>query len=36
MGDFLWCPNHKNTTRMFECQNSITPEMVIAEMQKLL
>ena len=28
-GDFLWCPNHKNTTRMFECQTSITPQMVI-------
>lgn len=29
MGDFLWCPNHKNTTRMFECQTSITAQMVI-------
>lgn len=29
MGDYLWCPNHKNTTRMFECQTSITPQMVI-------
>lgn len=29
MGDFLWCPNHKNTTRMFECQTQITPQMVI-------
>jgi len=28
-GDFLWCPNHKNTTRMFECQTSITAQMVI-------
>jgi autotransporter strand-loop-strand O-heptosyltransferase len=28
-GDYLFCPHHKNTNRMFECQNSITPEMVI-------
>ena len=28
-GDYLFCPNHKNTTRMFECQTSITPQMVI-------
>jgi autotransporter strand-loop-strand O-heptosyltransferase len=36
MGDFLWCPNHKNTARMFECQSSITPEMVIEKIEKLL
>ena len=34
--DFNFCPHHKGTDRMFECQNSITPEMVIAEVQKLL
>jgi autotransporter strand-loop-strand O-heptosyltransferase len=28
-GDYLWCPSHKNTTRMFECQTSITAQMVI-------
>ncbi len=28
-GDFLWCPSHKNTTRMFECQTQITAQMVI-------
>ena len=28
-GDYLFCPNHKNTTRMFECQTSITAQMVI-------
>ena len=28
-GDYLFCPHHKNTSRMFECQNSITPEMVV-------
>lgn len=28
-GDYLFCPHHKNTTRMFECQTSITAQMVI-------
>jgi len=28
-GDYLWCPSHKNTTKMFECQTQITPQMVI-------
>jgi autotransporter strand-loop-strand O-heptosyltransferase len=28
-GDYLFCPNHKNTTRMFECQTQITAQMVI-------
>ena len=27
--DFNFCPHHKGTDRMFECQNSITPEMVV-------
>ena len=31
-GDYLWCPSHKNTTRMFECQVQITPEMVIEKL----
>jgi autotransporter strand-loop-strand O-heptosyltransferase len=35
-GDYNFCPHHKNTDRMFECQNSITPEMVIAEINKIL
>jgi autotransporter strand-loop-strand O-heptosyltransferase len=35
-GDYLFCPHHKNTDRMFECQNSITPEMVITEINKIL
>jgi autotransporter strand-loop-strand O-heptosyltransferase len=28
-GDWNWCPVHKGTERQFECQNSITPKMVI-------
>jgi autotransporter strand-loop-strand O-heptosyltransferase len=35
-GDYNFCPHHKNTDRMFECQNQITPEMVIAEINKIL
>jgi len=35
-GDYNFCPHHKNTDRMFECQNSITPQMVIAEINKLI
>jgi autotransporter strand-loop-strand O-heptosyltransferase len=27
-GDWGWCPEHKNTKRMFECSKSITPDMV--------
>ena len=27
-GDWEWCPEHKGTERHFECQKSITPEMV--------
>ena len=26
--DFLWCPKHRNTQKMFECSKSITPEQV--------
>lgn len=26
--DWIWCPEHKNTNRMFECSKSITPDMV--------
>jgi autotransporter strand-loop-strand O-heptosyltransferase len=28
-GDWEWCPDHKNTERMFECTKTIDPEMVI-------
>jgi autotransporter strand-loop-strand O-heptosyltransferase len=35
-GDWNWCPVHKGTERQFECQKSITPKMVIDEIEKLL
>ena len=35
-GDWDWCPVHKGTDRQFECHTQITPEMVIAEIKKLL
>jgi autotransporter strand-loop-strand O-heptosyltransferase len=35
-GDWYWCPEHKGTERQFECHKSITPEMVIEQIQHLL
>jgi autotransporter strand-loop-strand O-heptosyltransferase len=35
-GDWNWCPVNKNTDRQFECQKSITPEMVIEKIKTLL
>ena len=35
-GDWYWCPEHKGTDRQFECHKSITPEMVINQIQHLL
>lgn len=35
-GDFNWCPIHKNTEKHFECQKSITAEMIIDEVNKLI
>jgi autotransporter strand-loop-strand O-heptosyltransferase len=35
-GDWNWCPVHKGTNRQFECHTSITPEMVINQIQHLL
>ena len=35
-GDWNWCPVHKGTERQFECHKSITSEMVIEKIQKLL
>jgi autotransporter strand-loop-strand O-heptosyltransferase len=34
--DYLWCPRHKNTDRMFECTRLITPAQVIRAMQPLI
>jgi autotransporter strand-loop-strand O-heptosyltransferase len=35
-GDWNWCPIWKNTDRHFECHKTITPEMVISQIQHLL
>jgi autotransporter strand-loop-strand O-heptosyltransferase len=35
-GDWEWCPEHKNTDRMFECTKTITPFKVISAIDKLL
>jgi len=35
-GDWNWCPEHKDTPRQFECHKSITPQMVINQIQHLL
>jgi autotransporter strand-loop-strand O-heptosyltransferase len=35
-GDWDWCPVHKGTERQFECQKSVTPNMVIEIIKTLL
>lgn len=35
-GDWNWCPINKGTYKQFECQKSITSDMVIEEIKKLL
>lgn len=35
-GDWNWCPIHKNTERQFECHKSITGNMVIDELKKII
>jgi autotransporter strand-loop-strand O-heptosyltransferase len=34
-GDFLWCPRHKDTPRMFECSRLITPHQVIGTIRRI-
>lgn len=34
--DWYWCPLHKDTPKQFECHTSITPTMVINQIQKWL
>ena len=34
--DWSYCPVHKGTSRQFECHTSITSEMVIKQIEKLL
>lgn len=36
LADWMWCPEHKNTDRMFECSKSITPKMFLDKMQPFL
>lgn len=35
-GDWNWCPDHKNTNRMFECSKTITSDMVIEQIKKVI
>ena len=35
-GDWDWCPVHKGTDRQFECQKSVTPDMVIDQIKTLI
>jgi autotransporter strand-loop-strand O-heptosyltransferase len=34
--DFLMCPKHKNTSRIFECTKYKTPEMIIQKIDQIL
>jgi len=35
-GDWEWCPEHKDTPRQFECTKTITPDLVINSLNKIL
>jgi autotransporter strand-loop-strand O-heptosyltransferase len=35
-GDWQWCPDHKNTPRMFECTRNITAQQVIGALAAYL
>ena len=35
-GDWEWCPDHKNTSRQFECTKTIKPSRVIESLNKIL
>lgn len=34
--DWMWCPDHKDTQRQFECTKTITPEIVISNIKKFI
>ena len=34
--DWYWCPKHKDTPRQFECHTSITPNMVMEQINDWL
>ena len=36
LDDWLICPTHQNTPRMFECSKSITPRMFLDKMKPFL
>lgn len=33
--DYLWCPRHKDTPRMFECSRAITAQQVISALSRV-
>jgi autotransporter strand-loop-strand O-heptosyltransferase len=35
-GDWNWCPVNKGTEKQFECQTSITPNIIIKQINKLI
>lgn len=35
-GDWEWCPEHKDTARMFECSKTIKPSEIITEINEIL
>ena len=35
-GDWIWCPDHKNTDRMFECTKNIAPEKVYDAIEEVI
>ncbi len=35
-GDWEWCPDHKDSNRMYECTKSITPDIVIDAINRQL
>jgi len=35
-GDWEWCPDHKDSDRMYECTKSITPNIVIDAINRQL
>ena len=34
--DWMWCPLHKNTEKMFECTKQISSDMVIEQINKII
>ena len=35
-GDWDWCPRHKGTARQFECSREISPELVLAQIDRIV